>query len=168
MKIIDVIILIAIIWFAIKGFRKGFIDGIFSILALFIGGCASVYFTDDACSLFHWSSENKYLLAAGITFVVVAVLVLIIGKICKSVFNFILPEFFDKVLGLIFGGGKVLLFFGIMFYFISHVDTNERILTPDNKKNSFFYTPSVTVAKALLPQFAKIKESQFFSDENKQ
>jgi membrane protein required for colicin V production len=167
MKIIDVIILIAMIWFAIKGFRKGFIDGIFSVLALIIGGWATVYFTDYTCSFFHWNSETKWLLAAGITFFIVFVLVLIIGKICKSVFNFVLPEFFDKMLGLLFGGVKVLLFFGIVFYFISNIDMNGKILTADQKKSSFFYTPSVAVAKVLLPQFVKIKESKLFSGESK-
>ncbi|MDR1180748.1 MAG: CvpA family protein [Bacteroidales bacterium] len=167
MRIVDVIILIAIIWFAIKGFRKGFIDGTFSFLALIIGGWATVYFTDYTCSLFHWNSDTKWLLAAGITFIVVFVAVLIIGKVCKSIFNFILPEFFDKMLGLILGGGKVLLFFGIMFYLISHIDTNERIISSDNKRNSFFYTPSVTVAKVLLPQFGKLKDSKLFSEETK-
>jgi membrane protein required for colicin V production len=167
MKIIDVIILIAIIWFAIKGFRKGFIDGIFSALALIIGGWATVYFTDYTCSVFGWNSETKWLLAAGITFIIVFVLILIIGKVCKSIFNFVLPDFFDKILGFILGGGKVLLFFGIIFYFVSHIDTSEKILTSENKKKSFFYTPSVTVAKVLLPQFAKIKDSKLFSDETK-
>jgi membrane protein required for colicin V production len=167
MKIVDVIILIAVVWFAIKGFRKGFINGIFSFLALVIGGWATVYFTDYTCSLFHWNSETKWLLAAGITFVVVVVAVLIIGKLCKSLFNFILPAIFDKLLGLILGAGKVLLFFGILFYLISHIDTNARIITADSKRNSFFYTPSVTVAKVLLPQFGKIKKSKLFSDETK-
>jgi membrane protein required for colicin V production len=167
MKIVDVIILIAIIWFAIKGFRKGLLDSIFSFLALIIGGWTTVYFTDYTCSVFHWTGENKWLLAAGITFIIVFVIVLIIGKICKSIFNFVLPEFFDKMFGLIFGGLKVLLFFGIIFYLISNIDTSEKILTAKNKKDSFFYSPTVKLAKTALPQFAKIKESKLFSDEKK-
>jgi membrane protein required for colicin V production len=166
MKIVDVIILIAIIWFAFKGFRKGLIDGIFSILGLVIGGWATVYFTDYTCSIFHWNSESKWLLAAGITFIVVVLVVFIIGKIVKSIFNFVLPEFIDKVLGLLFGGFKMLLLFGILFYFVSHVDVNEKILTSEHKQNSFFYKPSVTIAELLLPQFAKL-DSELFSDETK-
>ncbi|MDR0604117.1 MAG: CvpA family protein [Bacteroidales bacterium] len=167
MRIVDVIILIAIIWFAIKGFRKGLLDGIFSFLALIVGGWATVYFTDYTCSVFHWSGETKWLLAAGITFIIGFVIVLIIGKICKSIFNFVLPEFIDKMFGLIFGGLKVLLFIGIIFYLISNIDVDGKILTAEHKKSSFFYSPSVTVAKIVLPQFAKLKESELFSDEKK-
>ncbi len=168
MKVLDIIILIAVIWFAFKGLRKGFIDGVFSILALIIGGWATVRFTDYTCGFFHWNSETKWLLAAGITFIAVFVAVLIIGKICKSIFNFVLPEFFDRLLGLILGGGKVLLFFGILFYLIVNIDNNEKILTSENKKASFFYTPSITVAEFLLPQFKKIKDCELFSEDKEE
>ena len=158
MKILDILILIAIIWFAVKGLKKGLIDGIFSILALVIGGWITVRYSDYTCAFLGWNGETKWLLAAGITFLAVFIFVLLIGKICKSIVNFILPDFVDKLLGLVFGGGKVLLFVGILFYIVTNIDTNEKILTPEHKQASFFYKPSFTLAKFLLPQFEKIKE----------
>jgi uncharacterized membrane protein required for colicin V production len=158
MKILDIIILVAIIWFAFKGLKTGFIGGIFYILALIIGGWATVRFSDFTCSFFGWDGETKRLLATGITFTVVIVLVLFIGKICKSAVNLVLPEFIDKLLGLVLGGGKVLLFVGILFYLTTNLDANEKILTPERKQASFFYAPSLKVAQFLLPQFKKIKE----------
>jgi membrane protein required for colicin V production len=56
MKTLDIIILIAIIWFAFKGLKAGFVGGIFSILALIIGGWATVHFTDYTCQYLHWNS----------------------------------------------------------------------------------------------------------------
>ncbi len=162
MKLLDVVILLAVIWFAIKGFRKGFFSELFSILALIIGGWATVHFTDYTCSLLHWENPNKWLLAAGITFIVVVIVVLVIGKICKSLFNFVLPDFFDKLLGLIFGGGKVILLVGILFYFVSNLDVQGKVLTADRKSSSFFYAPSLKAAEFLLPQFKKLKERDFF------
>ena len=163
MKIIDTIILIAIIWFAIKGLRQGFLDGIFSVLALIIGGWATVHLSDYTYQFFHWSSETAWLLAAGITFVAVFLLVMLTGKVCKSIIHLVLPEFFDKLLGFVFGGGKVLLFVGILFYLVINIDVEEKILKPEHKQTSFFYTPSVTVAEFLLPQFKKIKECELFN-----
>ena len=158
MKIIDILILIALIWFAFKGLKKGFIDGVFSILALVIGGWVTVRFSDYTCSLFGWESETKHLLAAGITFITVFLLVMLVGKVCKSIINLVVPEFIDKLLGLVFGGGKVLLFVGIIFFLIKNIDKNEKILTPEKKEASFFYKPSITLAEFLLPQFEKIKD----------
>ena len=153
MKILDIIILIALIWFAFKGLKSGFISGIFSILALVIGGWATVRFSDYTCQFLGWNGELKELLATGITFIAAVVLVFFIGKLCKSAINFVLPEFIDKLLGLLFGGGKVLLLVGILFYFVTNIDTNEKIITPERKQASFFYTPSVSIAQFLLPKF---------------
>ena len=157
MKILDIIILIAIIWFALKGLKTGFIGGVFYILALILGGWATVRFSDFTCSFFGWSGEGKALLATGITFFAVTVLVLFIGKICKSAVNLVVPEFIDKLLGLVLGGGKVLLFVGILFYLITNLDANEKIFTAERKQSSFFYAPSLAVANFCLPQFEKIK-----------
>ena len=164
MKVLDVIILLAVIWFAIRGFRKGFFGELFSILAMIIGAWATVRFTDYTCSLLEWDNPNQWLLAAGITFIVVVIVVLIIGKVCKSVFNFVLPDFFDKLLGLLFGGGKVILLVGILFYFVSNLDMQEKILTAERKSSSFFYAPSLKVADFLLPQFKRLKECDFIFD----
>jgi len=158
MKILDIIILVAIIWFAFKGLKSGFIGGIFSILALIIGGWATVRFSDFTCSFFGLDGEIKVLLSSGITFIAAVLLVFLVGKLCKSVVNIVLPEFIDKLLGLVFGGGKVLLCVGILFYFVTNTDTNEKILTPERKQASYFYKPSVKVAKFFLPKFKKIKE----------
>jgi membrane protein required for colicin V production len=160
MKILDIIILVAIIWFAFKGLKAGFVDGIFSILALIIGGWATVRFTDYTCQFFGWDSETKRLLATGITFIAAVVLVFFVGKLCKSIVRIVLPEFVDKLLGLVLGGGKVLLCAGILFYLTANIDVNEKILTPERKQASFFYTPSLKVAQFLLPQFEKIKEKK--------
>ena len=164
MRVLDVLILLAVIWFAIQGLKKGFFGEIFFILALIIGGWTTVHFTDYTCSLLNWDSPNKWLFAAGITFIVVVVAILLIGKLCKSMFNFVLPDFFDKLLGLVFGGGKVFLLVGILFYFISNFDTKEKVLTVERKSASFFYAPSLAVAEFVLPQFKKLKETDFLSD----
>ncbi|MDR1879177.1 MAG: CvpA family protein [Bacteroidales bacterium] len=164
MKIVDTIILIFLIWFIIKGFRKGLMDGVFSILALLIGGWATARFTDDVCSFLKWNTETKCLLAAGITFLGIAIAVLLIGKICKSAINFVLPVFVDKILGMLFGAVKVLLFFGILFYLVSNVDTNEKIISREQKERSFFYAPSLKIAGYLLPAFQKIKTRAWTTD----
>jgi len=158
MNILDIIILLAVIWFAFKGLKAGFVGGIFSILALIIGGWATVHLTDFTSSFFGLDGEIKGLLASGITFLVVVVLVFLVGKVCKSIVRIVLPEFVDKLLGLVLGGGKVLLFVGILFYLTTNIDANEKILTPERKQASFFYTPSLKFAEFLLPQFEKIKE----------
>lgn len=158
MKAVDTLILIILLWFAFQGFRKGFVNGIFSLLAILTGGWAMAAFSDTAYTWLAWEGKNARLAASGLTFIVVVIIVFVLGKIVKSIINIVLPELLDKLAGLLLGGLKVLLFFGIIFYLISSVDVAEKILTQENKESSFFYKPSFSLAVFLIPHIEKLKE----------
>lgn len=161
MKIVDTLILVAMLWFVFQGFRKGFVDGIFSLLAIVAGGWAMVTFADTTYTWLGWESENAHIAASGITFIAVIITVFMLGKLVKSVIRIVLPEVLDKLAGALLGGLKVLLFFGIVFHFIVSVDVTEKILTQENKKASFFYKPSIALADFLIPHIEKLKEIQW-------
>ena len=158
MKIIDTLILVALLWFAFRGFQKGFIDGIFSLLSVVLGGWTMSVFSDTTYTLLGLEGENARIIASGVTFIAVVILVFMLGKVVKSLIRIVLPEILDKLAGLLLGGLKVLLFFGTIFYLIKCVDVTEKILTKESKETSFFYKPSITLADFLVPQIEKLKE----------
>jgi membrane protein required for colicin V production len=158
MKIIDTLILVAILWFAFQGFRKGFIDGIFSLLAITIGGWVMSAFSDTTYTWLNWKGESSHIIASGVTFIAAVIIVFLLGKIVKGVINVVIPSIFDKLAGILLGGLKVMLFFGIIFYLIASVDVTEKILTQENKNASFFYKPCYSLASFLMPQIEKLKE----------
>ena len=165
MKIIDSLILIALLWFAFQGFRKGFVDGIFSLLAITIGGWVMSSFSDTTYTWLGWEGGNSHIIASGITFLAVVIIVFILGKMVKGMINIILPNVFDKLAGTLLGGLKVMLFFGIIFYLIASVDVTEKILTQENKNASFFYKPCYSLAVFLMPQIEKLKEMRIKEEE---
>ena len=158
MKIIDTLIVVALLWFAFQGFRKGFIDGIFSLLAIIIGGWAMASFSDTTYNLMNLKGENAHIIASGLTFLAVVIIVYMLGKIVKGIIRIVLPEVLDKLAGALLGGLKVLLFFGVIFYLVASIDVSEKILTQGNKDTSFFYKPSFAVAIFLIPHIEKLKE----------
>ena len=158
MKIIDTLILVSLLWFAFRGFRKGFVDGIFSLLALITGGWAMAVFSETTYTLMGLEGENIRIIASGLTFIAVVIIVFMLGKIVKGIIRIVLPEVLDKLAGALLGGLKVLLFFGAIFYIVASIDVTEKILTQDNKKNSFFYKPSFAVADFLIPRIKQLKE----------
>jgi len=158
MKVIDTLILIALLWFAFQGFRKGFIDGIFSLLAITIGGWITSTFSNTTYAWLGWEGENSRIVASGVTFIAVIFIVFLLGKMVKSVISIVLPNLFDKLAGTLLGGLKVMLFFGIIFYLIASVDVTEKILTQENKNSSFFYKPCFILADFLMPHIEKWKE----------
>ena len=159
MKIVDTLILVALLWFAFRGFRSGFVVGIFSLLALIIGGWTMAVFSETTYALMGLEGKNARIVASGLTFIVMVITVFMLGKIVKSVIRIVLPEVLDKLAGALLGGLKVLLFFGAIFYLIASVDITEKILTSESKKNSFFYKPCFIVADFLIPRIEKLKET---------
>jgi len=158
MKVIDALILITLLWFAFQGFRKGFIDGIFSLLAITIGGWVMATFSDATYAWLGWEGGNSRIIASGVTFIAVVIVVFLLGKMIKGMISIVLPNLFDKLAGTLLGGLKVMLFFGIVFYLIASVDVTEKILTQENKNISFFYKPCFSLADFLMPHIEKLKE----------
>jgi len=158
MKIIDTLILVALLWFAFQGFRKGFVDGIFSLLAIIAGGWAMASFSNTTYTLMGLEGENIRIVASGLTFIAVVIIVFMIGKIVKGIIRIVVPEVLDKLAGALLGGLKVLLFFGVIFYLVASVDVTEKIITQENKEASFFYKPSFFVANFLIPRIETLKE----------
>ena len=156
MKVLDTLILVALIWFAFQGFRKGFVDGMFSLLAIIAGGWAMAVFSDTVHTRLGLEGENAHIAASGITFIGVMILVFMLGKIVKGLINIVLPELLDKLAGALLGGLKVLLFFGAIFHLINSVDVSEKIMTPKHKNTSFFYKPSLAVADFLIPHIERL------------
>ncbi|MCL2132539.1 MAG: CvpA family protein, partial [Lentimicrobiaceae bacterium] len=85
MKIIDTLILVALLWFAFRGFRKGFVDGIFSLAAVILGGWTMVAFSHTTYAWLEWEGENARIAASGLTFIAVVIIVFMLGKIVKGV-----------------------------------------------------------------------------------
>jgi membrane protein required for colicin V production len=157
MKVVDTLILIASLWFAFQGFRKGFVDGVFSLLAIVAGGWTMVAFSDTTYAWLAWKGENARIAASGITFIAVVIIVFMLGKIVKGLIRIVLPDLLDKLAGIVLGVSKVLLFFGFVFHLIASVDVSEKILTQQAKNASFFYKPSVALANFLIPHIKKLK-----------
>lgn len=152
MKIFDVVVLILIIWFAYKGFRRGFFDELFSLLA-FIGGAWSTVYLKDIV-LENFINENQpfaNVLAMVIAFVVVAIVIIFIGKILKSLFNILLPDILEKILGLVFGAMKIVFLFGFILHIINCIDTQQYIFTEKRQSNSLMYKPCKKCADTFIP-----------------
>ncbi|MFJ9585810.1 MarP family serine protease [Streptomyces acidicola] len=76
MNVLDILLLVAVVWFAIVGYRQGFVVGILSVIGFLGGGLAAVYLLPVIWDALTDGAE------VGTTAVVVAVIVVIV---CASV-----------------------------------------------------------------------------------
>lgn len=163
MRILDFLIIIAMAWFGLKGFRKGLIDEIFSIIEIIIGAWFCIPVSELLQKIIVPTSEIRYLITLAISFIICVLVIYLISKIIKVSTSFVIPEIFDKLLGAVFGAFKILFLAGIIFYGIASVDNKEKILTPEAKSESKLYGTAHKSAELLLP---KIKNFSTVISEN--
>lgn len=138
MTILDIIVIIPICWFGFLGFKNGLIYEVFSLLALILGIWASYHFS-DWIALFFPNTQLAQPVAMILTFVVTILLIHFAGHLMAKVVKLVIPGIVDHIFGLLFGMGKVLLVFSVIFYIIQTIDKSEILIKKDTKEQSFIY-----------------------------
>ena len=107
MNILDIILVIPMIWLAYRGFTKGLVIELTSLVALILGIWIALhfsYFSSDFLTE-HFEINQKYLhiVAFIITFIVIIILVYLVGKLVERLINLIALGFINKLAGAVFG-----------------------------------------------------------------
>ncbi|WP_371578344.1 MarP family serine protease [Streptomyces sp. NBC_01314] len=76
MNVLDILLLVAAVWFAIVGYRQGFVVGILSVIGFLGGGLVAVYLMPV---IWDWTTENSEVTTAA------AVVAVVIVIVCASV-----------------------------------------------------------------------------------
>lgn len=155
MNIIDIIILIPLIYAAWKGFRKGFIIEIFMLLALLVGIYAGIRFSDWTSELIiqHFEIEGRYLpvVAFTITFLGVAALVYMAGKMLEQVIKVVQLGLVNRIFGLLFSVIKMVYVLGILIVLIESYDERGNFVPHQSKEDAALYFPIKTIATSTIP-----------------
>ena len=105
-----------------KGFRKGFIVELASLLALVLGIYGAIYFSgfvaDQLAAYIDWDKRYTDLAAFGLTSIGIIFGVSLIGKMLTSLAKLILLNGVNRILGLVFGGLKLAVFSGVILIFL--------------------------------------------------
>ena len=149
MNWIDIIVLIPLCWYAFRGFKNGFLMEIVSLAALFLGLFISYKFS-DLISLWLTGITLAKPISFSLCFILTIVLVNLLGRVLKRALKPVLSEFLDKGLGILFGALKVVLVFGVLFYFIDTVDKKEILFKHEVKEASVAYKHLSPVMSHIL------------------
>jgi membrane protein required for colicin V production len=147
MEIIDLIILIPLIYGAWKGFKKGFVMELFTILALLVGLYTAFHFSDKITEVIVGKTHEKpgYLPAISflLLFLAVGAMVYFGGKALEQILKIAQLSFLNKGTGALIGMLKWGYLVGCIFVFLQSLDTDEKFITKKNKEQALLY-PAVT------------------------
>jgi len=155
MNMLDIIIGIPIIWMAYKGFSKGFVIEVTTLIALLLGIYIAINFSFYTSDLIreYFTIEEKYMsiLSFAITFVIVVIIIMLLGRLLEKFIDMIALGFLDKLAGGVFGILKAALIISAVLLVINTFDKNEKLISPKLKANSLLYQPVASMLPTLLP-----------------
>lgn len=157
MNYLDVIIAILLLVFVINGYRKGFLISLATIAALILGIYIAVYFSNqlDATLMEHLRPSRKWLpiLSFSLTFLLVVIVILLVAKIVERVVDVVGLGIVNKLGGALLGLAKGLILVSILIFITNHIDSRQRTVTAQDKRESVLYHQVSGIFPALMKEF---------------
>lgn len=156
MNYIDIIILLILVYGAARGFFKGLIVEVFTLLGLVLGVFLamkySVYAENVLRDFLNVSESYLHPVGLAVTFLLVAVVTYLLGKMLTKLVDVIALGIPNKLLGMLFG---VLKYFVLICFVLMITDSlNETFgfLKAETQEKSIFYRPFLNFATSMYNQ----------------
>lgn len=158
MNVLDIILLIPIIWLMYRGYQKGFIIELSSLVALILGIYFAINFSNFAADFLTRNFEigDKYLsiIAFVLTFMVVVFVVFMVGKILEKFIDILLLGFVNKIAGAAFGVIKAAFLLSVILWIINSFDLSRSIIKQKTRDDSILYAPIEHFAPTIIPKLS--------------
>lgn len=152
---LDIIIVIPILWGMFRGFKRGLIIELCTLMALVLGVYGAASFGDMAGaylqSEFNTDPRISLVLAFSIVFIIIVVAVFIFGKILEGLIKMVALGIINKLFGLLFGMLKFALIVSGLFFIINGFPLSEKLISHKWKSDSLLYQPIASIAPKLFP-----------------
>ena len=153
--VLDIIIVIPILWGMFRGFKRGLVIELCTLMALVLGIYGASSFGDMAGhyleSEFNTDPRISLVLAFSIVFIIIVVVVFIFGKILEGLIKMVALGIVNKLFGLLFGGLKFALIVSGLFFIINGFPVTEKLISSKWKSESLIYQPIASIAPKLFP-----------------
>ena len=160
MNVLDIVIVVFLGLLLILGVRKGFIISLASLAALVLGIYAAVHFSNylDGILLEHLKPSRTWLpiLSFTITFLVVVILVMLLGKALEKLVDIMGMGIFNRVAGGLFGLAKGVFLLSVLFFILNSFDQKSKLIPPDVKKKSLLYG----YVEKVFPEMMKLFKAE--------
>jgi membrane protein required for colicin V production len=171
MEIIDLIILIPLIYGAWRGFKKGFIMELFTLLALLVGLYAAFHFSDKITAFIVGKTQENpgYLPAISflLMFLAVGAMVYFGGKALEQVLKIAQLSMLNKGIGSLIGLLKWGYLVGCVLVFFQSIDHEEKIIPKKEKENAILYPAVKGLVSYTIPGVTKTRLFDYIDTEEK-
>lgn len=163
MNYLDILILVPLAIGAWRGFKKGLVIELFTLLALLVGIYAGIHFSDFISVQLKeglgFDSEYLPVVAFTLTFLGVGAMVYFAGKMLERGLKIVALGMVNKIAGAVFGFAKFLFLVSSLIVILESYDEKGDFFPEDQKENSLLYHP---VKEASLTCIPALRHSELF------
>lgn len=156
MNFIDIILVVFLAWGLYKGFRKGLVIEVTSLVALVLGVYGGIHFSDSVADFlrkqFDWQTEYLHIISFAITFIGIIFIVYTIGKIVEKLIDIVALGLVNKIAGGAFGLLKVAFILSVILIIVESFDKKANLINEEKKERSLLYKPVCSFAAIVIPK----------------
>ncbi|MEG0795878.1 MAG: CvpA family protein [Odoribacter sp.] len=153
MNYIDIIIGLFLLFGAFRGFMKGFIVEVATLVGLVLGVFIAVKYSSYTEGILRdfLNISSRYLsyIALGVTFVVVAIVAYLLGKIFTKVADMVAMGIANKLLGTLFGMAKYFVIACVILMLVDALNDKFSFLCEETRQKSLLFYPFLNFAEKI-------------------
>lgn len=165
MNYIDIILAIPLVWAVYRGFTKGFVIEIASLIAMVLGVYGAIHFSYFISNILNLHSTYAPLISFAITFLLIVIVIFLFAKMLEKSINLLALGFLNKLAGAVFGMLKIAFIISVLLIFINKLDSKISIIPEETRKESLLYPPISAFAPLIIPKlnFEEIQKTMVTS-----
>lgn len=158
MNTLDIVLGILLLIGFVGGFRKGLFVALASLVGLIVGVYGALYFSDFAADHlaenFDWTEQTTQLVAFGVTFLAIVILISLAGKALTKIADFAMLGIINKILGGAFTALKIAFIASVVFMFLNASNFGN-FISDTQKEESALYEPIESLAPMIVPHILR-------------
>ncbi|MDG1673814.1 MAG: CvpA family protein [Flavobacteriales bacterium] len=164
---LDIFLLLALLVGAWRGFAKGLLLSVASLVGLVGGIWAASHFSHLVAERLSehvtWSVNTMHMASLALTFLLVVVGVHLLAKLLEKVLDLVALGFVNKLAGAVFGLLKVALILSFVMLLLNQT-VGPREWLPESEPASVLVGPVEAIAPAITPALERIDELKPLED----
>ena len=164
MNYLDYILLMPVLYGLYRGFSKGLILELASLIALVVGIYGAMHFSsftfDYLSNYIEIEATYLQLASYGLTFIIIVLVITLIGKIITFLIKMVALGFINRMMGAIFGGMKALLILSVILLFFDRLNKQFVIVKEEVLNTSVLYSPMLIQSQEFFPNVLEEFEKQ--------
>lgn len=153
MNKIDILLLVILGFGLVRGFMRGLIIEMASLLAIVVGIYGAIHFSFFTArllgELMPSSQQTIEVVAFGITLIVLMLAVMFLAKVLTKMLKAAELGFLNRLAGALFGVLKAAVIVGSLFVFLERTFQTEKWLSPSALNESVLYEPVKSISAVV-------------------